>query len=279
VKQLWLALLLVPGLAFAQGAPFRSGAGTPGTANDLPQELEGIDIQDHSDTIVPADIVLTDESGAAVHFGDFLGHGRPVAVQLAYFQCPMLCTLVLNAFVSGAKPLTWVPGRDYDVVTVSFDPRDTPEVARAKKATYVASLGKPGSEAGWHFLTGTEPEIKRLADALGFGYRWVPDRKEFAHAAGMFVLTPQGKVSRTLYGVEFPAKDLRLSLVEAGEGKLGSPFDKLLLYCFQYDAKTHKYAMVAMNVMKVGGLFTMLALGGFLTILWSRERHRPRHAV
>ena len=279
MKQLWLALLLVPGLAFAQGAPFRSGAETPGTANDLPQELEGIDIQDHSGTIVPADIVLTDESGAAVHLGDFLGHGRPVAVQLAYFQCPMLCTLVLNAFVSGAKPLTWVPGRDYDVVTVSFDPRDTPEVARAKKATYVASLGKPGSEAGWHFLTGTEPEIKRLADALGFGYRWVPDRKEFAHAAGMFVLTPQGKVSRTLYGVEFPAKELRLSLVEAGEGKLGSPFDKLLLYCFQYDAKTHKYAMVAMNVMKVGGLFTMLALGGFLTILWSRERHRPRHAV
>jgi protein SCO1/2 len=162
---------------------------------------------------------------------------------------------------------------------VSFDPRDTPESARAKKATYVASLAKPGSEAGWHFLTGSETEIKRLADALGFRYRWVPDRKEFAHAAGMFVLTPEGKVSRTLYGIEFPSKDLRLSLLEAGEGKLGSPFDKLLLYCFQYDMKTHKYAMVAMNVMKVGGLFTLLALGGFLAILWSRERHRPRHAV
>jgi len=271
------AYLLMPGLALAQ-SPF-SEPQTPGESNVLPAELEGIDIQDHSGTIVPADVALVDEAGNAVQLGDFLGHGRPVAVQLAYFQCPMLCTLVLNAFVTGAKPLSWVPGRDYDVVTVSFDPRDTPQLAAEKKATYVASLGKPGSEAGWHFLTGTESEVRRLADALGFKYRWVPDQKEFAHAAGMFVLTPQGKVSRTLYGVEFPTKDLRLSLVEAGEGKLGSPLDKVLLYCFQYDAKAHKYVMVAMNVMKVGGLLTMLALGGFLALLWSRERHRPRHAV
>ena len=271
------ALLFTPGLALAQ-SPF-SGTQTPGESNVLPQELEGIEIQDHSGKIVPADVALVDESGNPVHLGDFLGHGRPVAVQLAYFQCPMLCTLVLNAFVSGAKPLSWVPGKDYDVVTVSFDPRDTPQLAAEKKATYVASLAKPGSETGWHFLTGTESEVRRLADALGFKYRWVPDRKEFAHAAGMFVLTPEWKISRTLYGIDFPAKDLRLSLLEAGEGKLGSPFDKVLLYCFQYDSKAHKYVMVAMNVMKVGGLFTMLALGGFLAVLWSRERHRPRHAV
>jgi protein SCO1/2 len=270
MKQLGWVLLLGPAVAFAGPAP---------DPNALPQELEGIEIEDHRGTAVPADIALVDETGKAVRFGDFLGHGRPVAVQLAYFQCPMLCTLVLNAFVSGAKPLRWMPGRDYEVVTVSFDPRDTPELAASKKATYVTSLGKLGSEAGWHFLTGTEPEVRRLADALGFRYLWVPDRKEFAHAAGMFVLTPQGTVSRTLYGIEFPTKDLRLSLLEAGEGKLGGPMDKLLLYCFQYDAKTHKYAMVAMNVMKVGGLFTMLALGGFLAILWSRERHRPHPAV
>jgi protein SCO1 len=275
MKALALALLLIPGLASAQ-IPQVEEAGPP---NKLPEELEGIEIQDHSGTTVPADVALVDEAGNPVHFGDFLGHGRPVAVQLAYFQCPMLCTLVLNAFVSGAKPLSWVPGKDYDVVTVSFDPRDTPALAREKKATYVGSLGKPGSEAGWHFLTGSETEVRRLADALGFKYRWLPDRKEFAHAAGMFVLTPEGKVSRTLYGIEFPSKDLRLSLVEAGEGKLGSPLDKVLLYCFQYDAKAQKYVMVAMNVMKIGGLLTMLALGGFLAILWSRERHRPRHAV
>lgn len=276
MKRLVFALLLVPSLAWAQyGRPV---VDTP-APNALPEELEGIEIQDRSGSIVPADIALVDEVGQSVHFGDFFGHGRPVAVQLAYFQCPMLCTLVLNAFVDGAKPLSWVPGQDYEVVTVSFDPRDTPEIAKAKKATYVASLGKTGSEAGWHFLTGTEPEVRRLADALGFKYRWVPDRKEFAHAAGMFVLTPEGKVSRTLYGIEYPSKDMRLSLVEAGEGKLGSPFDKLLLYCFQYDAKAHKYAMVAMNVMKVGGLFTVLTLGGVLAVVWSRERHRPRHAV
>jgi protein SCO1/2 len=276
MKLFALALLLIPGLALAQIPTQNQESGPP---NQLPPELEGIEIQDHSGSIVPADVALVDETGQSVHFGDFLGHGRPVAVQLAYFQCPMLCTLVLNAFVDGAKPLSWVPGKDYEVITVSFDPRDTPEAAKAKKATYVASLGKTGSEAGWHFLTGTEPEVRRLADALGFKYRWVPDRKEFAHAAGMFVLTPEGKVSRTFYGVEFPSKDLRLSLVEAGEGKLGSPFDKLLLYCFQYDAKAHKYAMVAMNVMKVGGLFTIIALGVFLAVFWSRERHRPRHAV
>jgi len=275
MKQLWLAFLLVPAVALGQ-IPVEQ---TPGSPNELPKELEGIEIQDHSGTIVPPDIALVDEAGNPVHLGDFLGHGRPVAVQLAYFQCPMLCTLVLNAFVSGAKPLSWVPGKDYDVVTVSFDPRDTPQLATEKKATYVASLAKPGSETGWHFLTGTEPEVRRLADALGFKYRWVPEQKEFAHAAGMFVLTPEGKVSRTLYGIEFPTKDLRLSLVEAGEGRLGSPLDKVLLYCFQYDAKAHKYVMVAMNVMKLGGLLTMLALGGFLAMLWSRERHRPRHAV
>ena len=265
---LWTcALLLFPALAWAVPAGI------------LPKELEGMEILDRQGTVVPSDILLVDEAGNAVRFGDFLRKERPLVVQLAYYECPMLCTLVLNGYVNAAKEIGWTPGKDYEVVTVSFDPRDTPKVAALKKATYLASLGRPGSESGWHFLTGTESEVRRLADALGFRYRWVEEQKEFAHAAGLFVLTPEGKLSRTLYGIEFASKDLRLSLLEAGEGKLGSPMDKLILFCFKYDDAAHKYVMVAMNVMKLGGLLTVIALGGLLIILWSRERRQPRHAT
>ena len=241
---------------------------------ETPPDLEGIEIIDRSGEPVPGDVILRDEAGKTIALGELLGRGRPVLVQLVYYECPMLCTYVLNGYVKAAKSLNWVPGRDYEVVTVSFDPRDTPELATKKKAAYVETLGKPGSENGWHFLCGAEGEVRRLADALGFRYRWVEEQKQFAHAAGMFVLTPDGRVSRTLYGIEFPTKDLRLALVEAGEGKLGSPFDQLLLYCFKYDSQNHKYAMVAMNVMKLGGLITMVSFGTFLAVWWSRERQR-----
>ena len=244
--------------------------------SDTLKDLEGIEIIDRSGESVPGDVILKDETGKTIALRELLGHGRPVLVQLVYYQCPMLCTYVLNGYVKAAKPLNWIPGRDYDVVTVSFDPRDMPELAAKKKTTYLEALGKAGSENGWHFLCGTESEVRRLADALGFRYRWVEEQNQFAHAAGMFVLTPDGRVSRTLYGIEFPTKDLRLALVEAGEGKLGSPFDRLLLYCFKYDAQNHKYAMVAMNVMRLGGLITMVSLGTFLAVWWSRERHRAQ---
>jgi protein SCO1/2 len=243
---------------------------------DTPPQLEGIDIVDHAGTALPRDLVLTDEAGEAVRLGDFFDTGRPLVVQLVYYSCPMLCTLVLNGYVDAAKELDWVPGRDYDVLTVSFDPHDTPALAAAKKTNYVASLGKPDAAGGWHFLTGDSAAVRTLADSLGFAYRWIPEEQQFAHAAGMFVLTPGGTVSRTLYGIAFPGQDLRLSLVEAGKGKLGSPVDKLLLYCFQYDPATHKYALVAINVMKLGGLLTVVLLGGFLAVQWTRERRKRR---
>jgi len=266
------ALALVPAGARGQAPP------GPG---DRPAQLEGIDLVDHSGDTVPLDVMLVDEAGKPVRLGDVLGQGRPVVVQLLYFDCPMLCSLVLNGFVEAAKELDWAPGTDYDVLAVSFDPRDTPEVAAKKRENYAAALGKPGGTAGWHFLTGKEDQVRRLADALGFGYRWVPDQKQFAHAAGLFVLTPEGKISRTLYGIQFPAKELKLSLVEAGQGKLGSPLDKLILFCFHYDAETHRYAVVATNVMKLGGLATLILLGGFVTLLWARERrhHHAGHAA
>jgi len=270
-----IALLVTVLVLFPAGARGQ----TPPDPGDRPAQLEGIDLVDHSGDTVPLDVMLVDEAGNPVRLGDILGQGRPVVVQLLYFDCPMLCSLVLNGFVEAAKELDWAPGTDYDILAVSFDPRDTPLVAGKKKANYAAALGK--GEAGWHFLTGNEDQVRRLADALGFGYRWVPDQKQFAHAAGLFVLTPEGKISRTLYGIQFPAKELKLSLVEAGEGKLGSPLDKLILFCFHYDAETHRYAMVAVNVMKLGGAVTLLLLGGFVALQWTRERrhHRAGHAA
>ena len=243
-------------------------------AGETPPELEGIEITDRSGDMAPADLPLVNEAGEAVTLGDYLGGSRPVVLQLVYYDCPMLCSLVMNGFVNSAKELDWVPGRDYEVVSVSFDPRDTPEMAAAKKKTYVAALEKPGSESGWHFLTGSEESVRTLADAVGFAYRWLPEKKEFSHAAGIFLLTPEGKISRTLYGIAYPAKDLKFSLLEASEGRLGSPMDKLLLYCFAYDPEKHKYALVALNVMKLGGALTVLALGIFLAVNWTRERRR-----
>lgn len=260
-----LVLVLVLAGSSAVAAPF---------GGDTPPELEGIEITDKSGETVPGNIALVDEAGETVTLGTYFGSSRPLVVQLVYYDCPMLCSLVMNGFVESAKELDWVPGRDYEVISVSFDPRDTPEMAAAKKKSYVASLEKPGSEIGWHFLTGDEESVRALADHLGFAYRWLPEKKEFSHAAGMFVLTPDGKISRTLYGISFPSKDLRFSLMEASEGRLGSPMDKLLLYCFQYDPETHKYAMVAVNVMKLGGLLTVLGIGIFLAVNWTRERRR-----
>ncbi len=200
-------------------------------------------------------------------------------MQLVYYSCPMLCTQVLNGYLAAAKQLDWIPGRDYTVVTVSFDPHDTAALAAGKKATHVAELGKPEVAAGWHFLVGDSTETHRLADALGFGYRYDPIRKQYAHPAGMFVLTPEGTISRTLYGIEFSPKDLRLSLTEASQGRLGTPLDKFLMYCYQYDPKTHKYALVAANVMKAGGLVSLIVLGALLAVLWTRERRRHRPAT
>ncbi len=266
-----LAVLAAPAAAIAppSSAP---------AAEDAPEELEGIDLVDHAGDTIPLDVMLTDEDGQPVRLGDYFEDGKPVIVQLVYYNCPMLCTLVLNGYVDGAKPLDWTPGKDYTVVTVSFDPKDTPELAKLKKKNYIESLDKPGAADGWHFMVGEEAEVRRLADALGFGYRYMPERKQFAHAAGIFVLTPDGTISRTLYGIEFPSKDLKLSLIEASEGRLGSPVDKLVLYCFQYDPETHKYALAAINVMKLGGLLTVVVLGSFLAVHWGRERRRSGEA-
>ncbi len=254
------------------------GAGAQMSSDQTPPQLEGVDLVDHSGDMVPGDLTFNDENGDPVRLDAFFNQGRPIVLQLVYYSCPMLCTQVLNAYLDSARKMDWTPGREYTVVTVSFDPKDNPKLAKEKKQNYISSLDRPEAGEGWHFLTGEEPSIEALTRSVGFKYRYDEKTQQYYHAAGIFVLTPQGKISRTLYGIDYPPKDLRLSLIEASEGKLGSPLDKLILFCCQYDPGTHKYTVVAFQVMKLGGVLTLLGLGGLMGGLWMRERHRTHHA-
>jgi protein SCO1/2 len=237
-----------------------------------PREMDGVDVVEHLNDQVPLDLTFTDEQGKTVRLGDYIDGLHPVILTLNYYACPMLCSMELNGLVEGIKGLDWTPGQQFQVVTVSIDPSEKPELAAAKKANYLKSLGMDGAEAGWHFLTGEHDHIKQLADTVGFGYRYDPAQKQFAHGAAIFVLSPQGKISRYLYGIEFPPKQLRLGLVEAGEGKTGSVVDRFLLRCYHYDPASRKYGVYVWGVMRAGGVLTMVLLGGFLMFLWRRER-------
>jgi protein SCO1/2 len=218
---------------------------------------------------VPLDLPFRDEAGQSVTLGRYF-QGKPVVLVLAYYRCPMLCTQVLNGLVAAMRPLPFELGQDYQVVTVSFDPREGPELAAAKKASYRDSYGRPGVDEGWHFLTGDQPAIDRLARAVGFRYVYDPKQGQFAHASGVMVLTPQGRLVRYFYGINYPPRDLRLGLVEASEGRVGSPVDQLLLLCYHYDPATGTYSAAAMTFVRLGGLATVLALGIFLVRGWRR---------
>jgi len=244
-------------------------------ADYTPPELEGIEITDHSGQTLSPSLKFTDENGNSVTLGDYLDQGKPLVVNMLYYNCPMLCSLVLNGFVEGAKEIDWTPGKEYTVLSVSFDPTDKPEAALAKKANYVESLDRPGAGEGWHFLTGEAEPIRELAQALGFPYRYVEGRDDqYSHAAGLFVVAPDGKISRTLYGISFPAQTLRFSLMDASQGKLGSPLQKLVLFCFAYNSGDHKYTPVARNVMKLGGGLSAAVLFAVVGLLWWRDRRR-----
>lgn len=262
--------------AIASGAVWTPGAVAEDRQEPLPADLKGVEIVEHPDAQVPLDLRFVDESGGEVTLRDYFQHGRPVILTLNYYRCPMLCTLILNGLVQGMKDMPWVPGNQFEVVTVSIDPNETPNLARGKKKTYLEDYGKPEAEGGWHFLTGRQPDIRRLANAVGFGYAYIPERDEFAHGAAIFLLTPEGRISRTLYGVQFDGPTLRLALVEASQGRIGSVLDRFILYCYHYDATAGKYAPAALKIMQVGGGLTVLLLGSVLASLWLRElRHRP----
>jgi protein SCO1/2 len=250
--------MLSPALVFADTQP---GVGLPATAQ--PEALRGVGIDQRLDQQVPLDLVFRDEQGQAVSLASLM-RGKPVILNLVYYDCPMLCTLVLNGLLSAMRALPFDVGKEYDVITLSFDPTETPELAARKKATYLEQYRRPGAEQGWHFLTGDAASIERLTDAVGFHYRYDPQRKEFAHAAGLTVLTPRGSIARYFFGVEFAPRDLKFGLLEAAEERIGSPIDQLLLFCYHYDPSTGRYSAAVLNGVRAAGVLTMLALAGFI---------------
>jgi protein SCO1 len=244
--------------------------------DNLPSLLRGVRIDQRLDEQVPLNLIFRDEAGRSVALRDYFGN-KPVILVLAYYRCPRLCTEVLNGLLDSLTALrTFDVGNQFNVVTVSFDPRETADLANAKKRTYVDNYGRPGAEDGWHFLTGDKPSIDALTEAVGFHYNYDPNADQFAHASGIMVLTAQGRVARYFYGIKYPPRDLRLGLVEASLGRIGSPVDQVLLFCFHYDPATGKYGAAVLNIVRLGGVVTVLALGAFFIVMWRRER---RHVV
>ena len=242
----------------------------------LPKALNDVGIDQKLNGQLPLDLGFKDENGASVKLGDYFGK-KPVVLSLVYYQCPMLCNQVLNGMVTGFKVMNFKPGQEFEVVTVSFDPRETPTLAAAKKNTYVNYLPEDrrlGAASGWHFLTGDEASIKRLTDAVGFRYHWDDATNQFVHASAIYVTTPEGKLARYFYGIEYAPRDLRLGLIEAADNKIGSPVDQLLLYCYHYDPATGKYGAAVMNIMRVAGVITVFAIVVLLFALRRRTAAR-----
>ena len=251
-------------------------------AEALEAELEGVGITERLGEGIPADIPLVDAEGRAVTLGDYFDGERPVVVAFVYHSCPMLCSLILDGVTRAMRETNLQLGDDYQALAISFDHEDTPERAAAAKARYLERLpDQPGAAAGWHFLTGTEEDIARVTDAFGFGFKWNERQQEYAHSAAAFFVSPEGKMTRALYGIEFAPQDFRTALLEASEGRIGSPVDQLILYCFQYDPSVGSYVLHAQNAMKLGGALTVLLLGAFLAFFWRRERRReePERSV
>ena len=242
----------------------------------LPPDLEDVGVTERLDAVLPGDLEFVDENGKTVHLADYFHGDKPVILNLGYFRCPMLCGLVLNGLVDAMREMDWTPGGEFEIVTVSIDPKETPVLAKLKKQNYMKAYGRSSAAAGWHFLTGTPDAITRLTETVGFDYAWNERQQQYAHAAVLIVCTPSGHVSRYLYGVKFEPRTVRLSLVEASEGKVGSTVDKVLLYCFQYDAAERRYAVAAVNVMRAGGVLTMLVLAVILVPVWIRDARRKR---
>ena len=241
----------------------------------LPGALQGVGIDQRLNQSVPLNLVFKDESGRAAPLSTYF-RGRPVLLALVYYECPMLCTRILNGVVDSLNHVPFTPGRDFEVLSVSFDPEDTPELAAAKKKTYLAHCRHQGTEAGWHFLTGEDSNIQALTRAVGFHYRYDPATRQFAHASAIMLLTPGGRLSRYFYGVEYAPKDVRLGLVEASHDRIGSAVDQILLFCYHYDASTGKYGAAAMNIERVGGAGFLLLAGSGLIVLWRRDRRASR---
>jgi protein SCO1/2 len=238
-----------------------------------PPELRDVGVTQRLDEQLPLDLEFLDEAGGRVSLQDYFGD-RPVILSLVYYECPMLCTLVLNGLLRALRALAFNVGEEFEVLTVSFDPRETPALAAAKKENYVGEYGRPEAAQGWHFLTGEEPAIEALTRSVGFRYRYDVEKQQYAHAAAIVVITPQGRIARYFYGVEYSPRDLRFALIEASEERIGSPVDQLLLYCYQYDPSTGRYSAAVMNIIRLGGVLTVLGVAVFVIRSARRERRK-----
>lgn len=241
---------------------------------DQPAELMAIDVEEHLGDTVPLELIFTDETGRTATLGEFLLADKPNMIVLGYYQCPMLCNLVFNGLADGVNDLGWPLAERYNILSISIAPDETPELAAAKKRNYAKTVTDSGFDSGWLFLTGSADQSKALADAIGFKYYWDESTEQWAHPALVTLIAPDGTISRYLYGIQFEERDLRLGLVEASQGKVGSTIDRIILYCFHYDPDAGGYVILAGNVMKLGGLVTLALLGGLILLLWMRERKR-----
>jgi protein SCO1/2 len=238
------------------------------------KELKQIDVIEKLGEQIPLDLSFIDSKSKQIQLSDYFNSGKPVILTLAYYECPMLCTFVLNGLSNGVGALSFNPGVDFQMITVSIDPKETPKLAAAKQKNQLAAIGRDVAIDSWEFLTGNEDQIERLADAVGFIYYYDEDRDEYAHAAVSFILTETGEISRYLYGIEFKPNDLRFALMEASQGKIGDTLDRLLLYCYHYDPEAKGYVLFAGNVMRIGGVITVMILGGILTVFWRKEMRK-----
>ena len=253
------------------------GASISHAQEGLPGPLADVGFDQRLGEQIPLDLQFMDENGQPVTLDKYFGE-RPVVLALVYYDCPMLCSMVLNGMITSLRALAFEPGKEFEVLVVSFDPDETSEQARTAKQTYLARYDRPETELGWHFLTGENEAIQELARSVGFRYVYLPEEDQFAHAAGILAVTPEGRVARYYYGVEYAPRDVRLGLIEAADNQIGSMVDQVLLYCFHYDPTTGKYSAVAMNILRLAAAVTIAFLGLFLLRQWRRER-RHLHTV
>jgi protein SCO1 len=280
-SHIFLGVLAASAVLFSRGVAAFGGSYDSHTevvsgadGQSLPANLVDVGIEERLGEQVPLDAKFKDETGKDVELSAYFSPGKPVLLNFAYFQCPMLCNMVLNGMLGGMKNISWVAGKEYEVVTISIDPRETPELAAAKKTSHIEALGQPEAARGWHFLTGDEKQIRRVTDAIGFKYQYVKATNEYAHAAGVYTISPAGKISRYLYGIEFKKKDLRLALLDASEGKSLSIGEKIVMFCYRYDASAKGYVLFARNFMKGGGYVVVACLALLMGGLWRKEFKR-----
>jgi protein SCO1/2 len=247
-----------------------------GTSSGLPNALKQIGIEQKLNAQLPFEAVLRDENGQDVSLGKYFNQGRPVILALVYYECPMLCNEVLNGLTGSLKSLSFETGKDFDVVAVSFDAREheKPGLAKNKKESYMKRYGRPGTENGWHFLTGTQSEIDKVTEAVGFSYKWDEQTNQFAHAGGLTIVTPEGKVSRYLYGIDYAPKDVKFAVMESAQNKVGNAAEQLMLYCYHYDPSTGRYGLSILKVIRLAGVLTLIGLGAMFLAFWRYNKNK-----